>query len=104
MKPKGLLYRIKKDMRKNYSLYLLVLPVFIFYLLFKYKPMYGAIIAFKRYTPTLGIEGSPWVGLENFIRFFNSVYFKRLLKNTLLLSVYSLIFGFPAPIIFGASI
>ncbi|HBY71468.1 MAG TPA: sugar ABC transporter permease [Lachnospiraceae bacterium] len=99
MKPKGLLYRIKKDMRKNYSLYLLVLPVFIFYLLFKYKPMYGAIIAFKRYTPTLGIEGSPWVGLENFIRFFNSVYFKRLLKNTLLLSVYSLIFGFPAPII-----
>ncbi len=99
MKPKGLLYRIQRDLRKNYSLYLLVLPVILFYLLFSYKPMYGAIIAFKRYTPALGIWSSPWVGFDNFIRFFNSVYFIRIIKNTLLLSLYSLIFGFPAPIL-----
>ncbi|QHQ60627.1 ABC transporter permease subunit [Anaerocolumna sedimenticola] len=99
MKPKGLLYRIQRDLRKNYSLYLLVLPVILFYLLFSYKPMYGAIIAFKRYTPALGIWSSPWVGFDNFIRFFNSVYFVRIIKNTLLLSLYSLLFGFPAPIL-----
>ena len=61
--------------------------------------MYGAIIAFKDYTPALGVEKSPWVGLENFTRFFNSVYFVRLIKNTILLSFYNLLFGFPAPII-----
>ena len=61
--------------------------------------MYGAIIAFKDYTPALGVKDSPWIGLDNFIRFFKSVYFGRLIKNTILLSVYSLIFGFPAPII-----
>lgn len=99
MKSKSFFTRVKKDFRKNYSLYLLVLPVLIFYVLFHYKPMYGAIIAFKDYTPALGINGSPWVGLENFIRFFNSPYFFRLIKNTVLLSFYELIFGFPAPII-----
>ena len=61
--------------------------------------MYGAIIAFKEYTPALGVAKSPWVGLENFTRFFNSVYFGRLIKNTILLSLYNLILGFPAPII-----
>lgn len=61
--------------------------------------MYGAIIAFKDYTPRLGVNGSPWVGLENFNRFFKSIYFVRLIKNTILLSLYNLIFGFPAPII-----
>ncbi len=99
MKSKSFFNRVKKDFRKNYSLYLLVLPVLLFYVLFHYKPMYGAIIAFKDYTPALGINGSPWVGLENFIRFFNSPYFFRLIKNTVLLSFYELIFGFPAPII-----
>lgn len=99
MKSKGFFNRVKKDFRKNYSLYLLVFPVLLFYILFHYKPMYGAIIAFKDYTPALGINGSPWVGLENFIRFFNSPYFFRLIKNTVLLSFYELIFGFPAPII-----
>lgn len=68
-------------------------------MIFQYRPMYGAIIAFKDYTPALGIEKSEWIGLENFTRFFQSVYFGRLLKNTLLLSIYNLIFGFPAPII-----
>ena len=92
-------YRLKKDWSRNRSLYLLMLPVLLFYILFHYKPMYGAIIAFKEYTPALGVSKSPWVGLENFTRFFNSVYFGRLIKNTILLSLYNLILGFPAPII-----
>ena len=91
--------RMKKDWVRNRSLYFLVIPVLIFYLLFHYKPMYGAIIAFKDYTPALGVADSPWVGFDNFARFFRSVYFGRLIKNTILLSVYNLIFGFPAPII-----
>ena len=93
------LYRVRRDWFRNRSLYLLAIPVLLFYLLFHYKPMYGAIIAFKNYTPALGVEGSPWAGFTHFIRFFNSVYFVRLIKNTLLLSIYNLIFGFPAPII-----
>jgi len=91
--------RLKKDFRRNKMLYLLVVPVLLFYLIFQYRPMYGALIAFKDYTPTLGVVDSPWVGLANFKRFFNSVYFNRLIKNTVLLSVYNLVFGFPAPII-----
>lgn len=91
--------RLRKDWIRNRSLYLLVTPVLLFYLMFHYKPMYGAIIAFMDYNPRLGISGSEWVGFDNFIRFFSSPYFGRLLKNTLLLSVYGIVFGFPAPII-----
>lgn len=76
-----------------------MIPVIIFYILFCYKPMYGALIAFKDYTPALGFTDSPWVGFRNFTRFFDSVYFGRLLRNTVLLSFYNLLFGFPAPII-----
>lgn len=91
--------RVKKDWKKNRSLYLLVIPVILFYLLFHYKPMYGAIIAFQDFNPRLGISGSEWVGFDQFTRFFTSPYFGRLVKNTLLLSFYGIIFGFPAPII-----
>ena len=94
-----LTYRLRRDWIRNRSLYIMVIPVLLFYLLFHYKPMYGAIIAFKDYTPALGVAKSPWVGFANFTRFFKSVYFVRLIKNTILLSVYNLIFGFPAPII-----
>lgn len=80
-------------------MYVMVLPVIIFYVLFSYKPMYGALIAFKDYRPALGFSGSPWVGVENFSRFFNGIYFGRLVKNTILLSFFNLLFGFPAPII-----
>jgi putative aldouronate transport system permease protein len=86
-------------MQKNWSLYLLVLPVVLFYALFCYKPMYGALIAFKDFSPGRGFARSPWVGMENFVRFFNSPYFFRLLRNTFLISFYNLLFGFPAPII-----
>jgi len=92
-------YRLKRDWVRNRSLYIMVIPVLLFYFLFHYKPMYGAIIAFKDYTPALGVAKSEWVGFDNFIRFFKSVYFVRLIRNTILLSLYNLIFGFPAPII-----
>ena len=90
---------IKKDMQRNGSLYLLVLPVLVFYILFFYKPMYGALIAFKDFSPGRGFADSPWVGLDHFIRFFNSPHFFRLVSNTFLISFYNLLFGFPAPII-----
>ena len=96
-------YDFKKEfrdnMRKNWSLYLMVLPVLAFYLIFCYKPMYGAIIAFKQYTPGLGIWKSPWVGLDNFRYFFSNPDFIRILSNTLRISLSLIIFGFPAPII-----
>lgn len=96
-------YDFKKEfrdnMRKNWSLYLMVLPVLAFYLIFCYKPMYGAIIAFKQYTPGLGIWKSPWVGLGNFRYFFSNPDFIRILSNTLRISLSLIIFGFPAPII-----
>ncbi|MBS6646765.1 MAG: sugar ABC transporter permease [Clostridiaceae bacterium] len=90
---------LKKDWRRNRSLYILVIPVILFYAFFCYKPMYGALIAFKEYSPALGFAESPWVGFDNFTRFFDSIYFTRLLKNTVLLSLFNLAFGFPAPII-----
>jgi putative aldouronate transport system permease protein len=88
-----------RDMKRNWSLYLLVLPVLLFYALFAYKPMYGALIAFKDYTPARGFSDSEWVGAIHFFRFFRSPYFFRLMRNTFLISFYNLIFGFPAPII-----
>ncbi len=91
--------KLRADWVRNRSLYVLVLPVIAFYILFNYKPIYGAIIAFQDYVPRLGISGSEWVGLANFKRFFSDIYFGRLMKNTLLLSVYDILFGFPAPII-----
>ena len=91
--------QVKKDWKRNRSLYLMVLPVILFYILFHYKPMYGALIAFQDYNPRLGFSGSEWVGFDQFNRFFTSPYFGRLVKNTLLLSVYGILFGFPAPII-----
>jgi putative aldouronate transport system permease protein len=91
--------RARRDIIKNKELYLLVLPVVLYYLIFHYKPMYGAIIAFKEFSPAKGILGSPWVGLKNFRAFFQSFYFFRVLKNTVTISFTSIVFGFPAPII-----
>lgn len=91
--------RLKEDIVRNRVLYIMVLPVLIYYILFAYLPMYGVTIAFQDYDPALGYTGSPWVGLQNFKDFFKSVYFLRILKNTLHISLASIIFGFPAPII-----
>lgn len=91
--------RFLRDFRINKYLYLMMIPVIAYYFIFHYAPMYGALIAFKEYSPMKGILGSDWVGLKHFHDFFNSYYFWRILKNTLVISFYSLIFEFPAPII-----
>jgi putative aldouronate transport system permease protein len=88
-----------KDVAKNKYLYVMLLPVIAFFVIFQYIPMYGALIAFKDYSPRLGIMGSPWAGFEHFETFFGGMYFWRVLKNTLLISLYDLIFGFPAPLL-----
>lgn len=96
-KPLGM--RLSEDFKQNKYKYLMILPVLIYLIVFAYKPMYGLVIAFKNYRPALGIEGSPWVGFRQFRLFFNDVYFGRLLKNTFSISLLSILFGFPAPII-----
>lgn len=93
--------RLGRDLQKNWDAYLLLIPAILFYALFCYKPMYGIIIAFRNYSPGKGFVASPWVGLKHFTMFFKSYYFGRLLRNTLTISITSLIFGFPAPIIFA---
>lgn len=82
-------------------MHLMVLPAILYFLIFSYGPMYGLIIAFKDFSFTKGIWESPWVGFKHFRIFFESIYFKRLIKNTVLLSIYSLVFSFPIPIIFA---
>ncbi|SFE96791.1 putative aldouronate transport system permease protein [Paenibacillus catalpae] len=91
--------RYIRDFKLNKLLYLMMLPVIAYYIIFHYVPMYGALIAFKEYSPMKGILGSDWVGLKHFHDFFSSYYFTRILKNTLVISLYSLIFEFPAPIL-----
>ena len=91
--------RLKNDIFSNPELYLMIVPVLLFYLIFHYIPMYGVSIAFKDYTPGLGMMGSPWVGIEHFKSFLSDVYFFRILKNTFVISMTSILFGFPAPII-----
>lgn len=93
--------RLKKNFRKNWMLYVMILPVVIYYIIFAYTPMYGVLLAFKNYRIKEGILGSPWVGFSHFTRFFNSYNFVSLIKNTLGISVYSLLVGFPIPIIFA---
>jgi len=89
----------KRQIQRNKWLYVLVLPGFLYFVIFKYLPMWGIIIAFQDYQPFLGIRESNWVGLENFTNFFSNPDFFRLLRNTLVLALYDLIFFFPAPII-----
>ena len=90
---------VARDMRKNWATYLLAVPGLLYYIIFMYGPMYGAIIAFKEFNPMKGIMGSPWSGFNHFIDFFSSPDFGKLLFNTLNISVSTLIWGFPAPII-----
>ena len=97
-------YRLKKDLVNNRGLYLLVIPGFILLIIFSYIPMYGVLMAFQDYDPTLGILGSEWIGFENFIRFFESYYFQEVLLNTIFISLFSLVVGFIFPLIFALSI
>ena len=91
----------KQILKKNWVCYLFILPMLIYVIIFNYIPMYGIQLAFKDYRVADGIWGSAWVGLKHFKTFFESYQFKDLLWNTLSLSVYSLIAGFPMPIIFA---
>lgn len=81
------------------ALYLLLLPSFIILFIFTYMPMYGVVIAFKDFTPAKGIMGSEWAGLKYFKQYFNSYQFWPTIKNTLLLSIYSIVVTFPLPIL-----
>ena len=93
--------RQARKIRASRYLLLLVLPGFLWYVIFMYFPMYGLTIAFKDYNTFLGILRSPWIGFDNFERFFNYPHFWQLIRNTFLLSFYTVLFGFPAPIIFA---
>ena len=88
-----------RRIRKFSYCYVFFLPVFIYFVLFHYRPMYGVIIAFKKFNFSDGILGSPWVGLEYFRQLFTDSMFSRVVRNTIVISVLRIIFGFPAPII-----
>lgn len=90
--------KIVRDIKKNKYKYLIALPVMVFIIIFCYKPMYGIVIAFQKYRPSAGIKDSPWVGLENFIRFFKDIYFFRILRNTFAISFLSILASVPVPI------
>ena len=94
--------RFKKGVHKRaigWQLYLMILPALVYIIIFVYKPMYGVLIAFKSFQMRAGILGSPWCGVDNFVRLFQSSWFPIILKNTLLISVLSLVLGFPLPIV-----
>lgn len=84
-----------RELRRNWMLYAMALPGILYFLVFRYGPMYGASIAFKKYRVLEGITGSPWVGLKNFQTTFNSPFFINILTNTVLISVYKLAFSLP---------
>ena len=92
---------IKRDFTRNWTAYLLAVPVLAFFIIFSYIPMAGIVLSFEKFTPKAGVFLSEWIGLKNFINFFGSYYFWRLLRNTFLLSFFDLLFNFPAPIIFA---
>ena len=94
----------RKMIIQNWQLYLFALPLIVYIIVFAYFPMYGIQIAFKDFNPVDGITGSPWVGFKHFIRFFESYYFWDLIRNTVGISLYSLIAGFPIPIILALSL
>ncbi len=93
-----LLQRIGESIKRDWQLYVLLLPAIGFVFIFCYLPLYGIQIAFRDYKAVRGITGSEWVGLKNFVDFFNAYYFKRLISNTFLLNLYGLLWGFPLPI------
>ncbi|MBW7453562.1 ABC transporter permease [Paenibacillus sepulcri] len=93
-----------RKVKRHWQLYLLVLLPLAYIVIFKYIPMYGAQIAFRDFSPVKGFSGSDWVGLQNFSDFFNSPNFWLLIKNTLVISLYSLVIGFPAPIILALAL
>ena len=93
--------KLSLRIRDNWQMYVFLALPLAWLLIFKYEPMYGTIIAFKKYNIRQGILGSPWIGFDNFTKFFNSYQFKRVVGNTLFLSVVQMVLTFPIPIIFA---
>jgi len=87
------------DIKRNKYIYIMLLVVVAWYVIFCYVPMYGAIIAFKDYSIGKGIFNSPWVGFKHFASFFSDINFMRVVRNTFLINIYDILWGFPAPII-----
>ncbi|MDD3335521.1 MAG: hypothetical protein PHI98_08380 [Eubacteriales bacterium] len=92
-------HSVLRGARRNWDLYLMILPGLVFFLLFHYGPMLGLEIAFKDFSFRRGIIGSNWVGFKHFNTLFSSYYFPVIMKNTLFISLYQLLIGFPAPLI-----
>jgi len=90
--------------KRSWQLYLMILLPFIHLLIFRYQPMYGLQMAFRNFNPLQGFWDSPWVGLDHFRRFFDSHMFERVIRNTLGISIYGLLAGFPMPIILALSL
>lgn len=98
------LHKAKKQITRHWQLYLILLIPVVLVAIFSYGPMYGVQIAFKDYVPSYGIGGSKWVGLKHFQSFISSHQFPRLIGNTLMISLYGLIAGFPVPIILALAL
>ena len=94
----------QRDLSVNYQLYLLVLLPVVYIFVFMYLPMYGTQIAFREFLAVKGIWGSDWVGFKYFLKFFDSPYFVRVVRNTLEISLYTLIAGFPFPILLALAL
>lgn len=93
-----------RSFRRHWQLYLLVIPPVLYFIIFKYLPMANAVLAFKNYNVVKGIWGSPWVGTQYFEMFFRNPAFATLIKNTLYISFYQLIVGFPIPILLALAL
>jgi putative aldouronate transport system permease protein len=93
---------VYKKMLKHWQLYIFVFPAMLYFLVFHYYPVYGVQIAFKDFIASKGIWGSEWIGLDHFVRFFNSHYFWTLIRNTLMINLYQLAL-FPISIIVALS-
>lgn len=93
--------RLRKDIARNKSMYILIIPVIAYFLIFHYKTMYGAVIAFQDYKLAKGIKGSEWVGFKHFTRIFKDIYFPRAFRNTLFINLFAQFFSFPVPIFFA---
>lgn len=91
--------RLRKEWKHNWQIYVMLIPVVAYFIIFHYIPMLGVQIAFRDYSIAGGIWGSKWVWFDNFKNFFHSYYFERLIKNTVILSVFNILLSFPAPII-----
>lgn len=101
VKKRGVVDILRRDFKRHWQLYLIMLPVLAWYLLFCYAPLYGLAAAFQRFNIRRGVAGSAWIGLKNFKDFFGSYYFGRVLGNTLRLNLADLLFAWPTSILFA---